>query len=316
MMPADTAFAIDRAAIEAAYPLIRPHIRETPIIEVAAGDFGLDGAPLVFKLEFLQVSGTFKARGAFYNLLTRGSPEQGVVAASGGNHGAAVAYAAQKLGRRAHIFVPEISSPAKIAKIRAYGAQIHIGGATYADALKASEAWVTETGDMPVHAYDDPGTLIGQGTVGFELHRQAPDADTVLVAVGGGGLIGGIAAYYAGEAKIIGAEPERAPTLRRALDAGRPVDVDVSGLAADSLGARRLGSNVFPIAQRFVADALLVGDDDIAAAQQALWDVMRVVVEPGAATAFAALLSGRYRPAAGERVAVLLCGANTTISFD
>jgi threonine dehydratase len=303
---------ITPAVIEAAHSLIRPYIRETPVIEVAAEDFGLVGAPLIFKLEFLQVSGTFKARGAFYSLLTRGEAGQGVVAASGGNHGAAVAYAAQKLGRPAHIFVPEISSPAKIERIRAYGADVHIGGATYAEAFEASETWIARTGDMAVHAYDQPGTIIGQGTAGFELVRQAPVVETVLVAVGGGGLIGGIAAYYAGAAKVIGVEPEQAPTLQAALAAGRPVDVGVSGVAADSLGARRLGETVFPIARAYVADALLVGDAEIRMAQQALWDVLRVVVEPGGATAFAALLTGRYRPTAVERVAVLLCGANTT----
>jgi threonine dehydratase len=304
--------AVTPTAIEAAYPLIRPHIRQTPIIEVAAGDFGLSGAPIIFKLEFLQVSGTFKARGAFYNLLTRGEAGQGVVAASGGNHGAAVAYAAQQLGREAHIFVPEISSPAKIAKIREYGADVHIGGATYAEALEASRAWAARTGDMPVHAYDQPETIIGQGTVGLELKRQAPELDTVLVAVGGGGLIGGIAAFYAGSAKVIGIEPETAPTLNAALAAGQPVDVEVAGLAADSLGARRLGATVFPIVRAHVAEALLVGDAEIRAAQEALWDVLRVVVEPGGAAAFAALLAGHYRPKPDERVAVLLCGANTT----
>jgi threonine dehydratase len=303
---------ITPATIEAAYPLIRPHIRETPVIEVAAADFGLAGAPITLKLEFLQVSGTFKARGAFYNLLTRGEAGQGVVAASGGNHGAAVAYAAQQLGRPAHIFVPEISSPAKIAKIRAYGADVHIGGATYAEALDASLDWIARSGDMAVHAYDQPETIIGQGTVGLELAGQAPEIETVLVSVGGGGLIGGIAAFYAGTAKVVGAEPDQAPTLHAALAAGQPVDVPVAGLAADSLGASRLGETVFPIAKAHVADALLVGDAEIRAAQLALWEVLRVVVEPGGAAAFAALLGGHYRPEAGERVAVLLCGANTT----
>ena len=298
--------------IAAAYPLIRPHIRETPVIAAAAADFGLAGAPIVFKLEFMQVSGTFKARGAFYSLLTRGTPEQLVIAASGGNHGAAVAYAAQKLGRRAEIFVPSISSPAKIARIRAYGAQVVVGGATYSEAFAASQARLAETGALYVHAYDQPGTLIGQGTVGLELARQAADIDTLLVSVGGGGLIGGIAAFYAGRIRIIGVEPTLAPTLRRALDAGQPVDVEVSGIAADSLGAKRLGENVWPIARQYVADALLVTDDEIVAAQRVLWDVMRVVVEPGGAAAFAAVLAGRYRPAADERVAALLCGANTT----
>jgi len=303
---------ITRASIDAAAELIRPFIRETPIIEIAASDIGLDGAPIIFKLEFMQRSGTFKARGAFYNLLTRGGPGQGVVAASGGNHGAAVAYAAQKLDRPAHIFVPSISSPAKIAKIKAAGAEVHVGGAVYAEALRISEDWIARTGDMPVHAYDQPETLIGQGTVAAELRRQAPEAETLLVSVGGGGLIGGIAAYYRNDIKVIGVEPERAPTLRRALDAGAPLDVAVSGLAADSLGAARLGGNVYPIVREFLADALLVTDDEIRAAQRALWDTLRVVVEPGGAAAFAALLSGRYRPGASERVAVLLCGANTT----
>lgn len=299
------------SAIYHAHKLIQPHIRETPIIEVAAADFGLAGAPITLKLEFLQVSGTFKARGAFYNLLTRGEPGQGVVAASGGNHGAAVAYAADKLGRRAEIFVPSISSPAKIEKIRAYGAEVVVGGATYADAFAASQERVAATGDMYVHAYDQAETLIGQGTVGLELQRQAPTVATLLISVGGGGLIGGIAAYYAGSAKIVGVEPERAPTMHRALAAGEPIDVDVSGIAADSLGARRLGSLAFPIFKQFAVQSLLVTDAEIVAAQQALWDVLRVVVEPGGAAAFAALLSGRYRPAGGERVAVLLCGANT-----
>jgi len=302
---------ITAEAIAAAYPLIRPHIRETPVIEVAASDFPLAGAPIAFKLEFLQVSGTFKARGAFCNLLTRGSADQLVVAASGGNHGAAVAFAAQKLGRRAEIFVPAISSPAKVARIKAYGASVVVGGANYHEAYLASQERVAATDAIYVHAYDQPETLIGQGTVALELQRQAPDADTVLVSVGGGGLIGGIAAWYAGRTRVIGVEPEHAPTLRRALDAGQPVDVDVSGLAADSLGARRIGTHPFAVAQQYIADALLVTDAEIASAQRALWDVLRVVVEPGGAAAFAVLLSGRYRPKAEERVAVLLCGANT-----
>jgi threonine dehydratase len=303
--------AVTPSTIEAAYPLIRPHIRETPVIEVAAADFGLSGAPIVFKLDFLQVSGTFKARGAFYNLLTRGESGQGVVAASGGNHGVSVAYAAQALGRPANIFVPAISSPAKIEKIRACGAEVHIGGATYADALAASEAYLATSGNIAIHAYDQPETLIGQGTVGLELQRQAPRAETVLVSVGGGGLIGGIVAWYAGAARIVGVEPEGAPTFHKALKAGEPVDVGVSGIAADSLGARRLGSLAFPILRQFDVQSVLVTDDEIVAAQRALWDVLRVVVEPGGAAAFAALLAGHYRAGPKERVAVLLCGANT-----
>ncbi|HTJ57819.1 MAG TPA: threonine/serine dehydratase [Devosiaceae bacterium] len=308
---------ITPASIEAAETLIRPHIRSTPVIEVAASDFGLAGEPVSFKLEFLQVSGTFKARGAFFSLLTRGEPGQVVVAASGGNHGAAVAYAAQRLGRKAHIFVPSISSAAKIEKIRAYGAEVIVGGAGYADALAASEAFIEKCGGLRVHAYDQAETLIGQGTVGLELKRQAPEAETVLVSVGGGGLIGGIAAYYAGAAKVIAVEPERAPSLTRALEAGEPVDVDVSGVAADSLGARRAGVLATGISRRFVAFTVLVTDEEIIAAQKALWDVLRIVAEPGGAAAFAALYSGRYRPRRDERVSVVLCGANTTaVHFD
>ena len=304
--------AITPASIEAAYPLIRPYIRETPVIEVAAADFGLGGAPIVFKLEFLQVSGTFKARGAFYSLLTQSEPGQGVVAASGGNHGVAVAYAAHQLGRPAHIFVPEISSSAKIAKIRSHGATVHIGGATYAEAFAASEAYLATSRDIQIHAYDQPGTLIGQGTVALELQQQVPAAETVLVAVGGGGLIGGMAAFYTGAARLIGVESEGAPTFHRALEAGVPVDVEVTGVAADSLGAKRLGALAFPILRQFGVASVLVTDAEIVAAQQALWDVLRVVVEPGGATAFGALLAGRYRPEPDEQVAVLLCGANTS----
>jgi threonine dehydratase len=309
--------AVTRAAIEAAEPIIRPYIRETPVVEVEAADFGLSGLPITFKLEFLQVSGTFKARGAFLNLLTRDGAERGVIAASGGNHGAAVAYAAQRLGHKAHIFVPAISSPAKIEKIRACDAHVVIGGDVYAEALKTSREYASFSGGMQIHAYDQAETLIGQGTAGLELHRQAPATETVLVAVGGGGLIGGVAAYYAGDARIVGVEPERAPTLTRALEAGAPVDVAVSGVAADSLGAARVGSLAFPIAQQFVAGTVLVTDEEIVAAQRALWDILRVVVEPGGAAAFAALLSGRYQPRPDEKIAVLLCGANTTsVHFD
>jgi threonine dehydratase len=308
---------VTRAAIEAAAPIIRPFVRETPVIEIAAEDFGLSGLPIVFKLEYLQASGTFKARGAFYNLLTRHGPDTGVIAASGGNHGAAVAYAAQRLGRKAHIFVPAIASPAKLEKIRACGAHVVVGGAVYADALKASQEYAAFSGDMQVHAYDQAETLIGQGTVGLELHGQAPTAETIFVAVGGGGLIGGIAAHYEGDARIVGVEPERAPTLARALEAGQPVDVTVSGIAADSLGAGRIGSLAFSFAQQFVAASVLVTDAEIVDAERALWDVLRVVVEPGGAAAFAALLSGRYQPRADERIAVVLCGANTSsVHFD
>jgi threonine dehydratase len=302
----------DKAAVTAAEAVIRPHIRETPVLRVAAEDFGRSGQPLTFKLEFLQHTGTFKPRGAFTSLLMRDGAEQGVVAASGGNHGVAVAYAAMKLGRRARIYVPSVASPTKIERIRSYGAAVVVGGDLYADALKASEEWVSANGGLTVHAFDQFETLAGQGTVALELDRQAPELDTVLVAVGGGGLIGGMAAYYAGAVRLIGVEPELSPTLTRAVVAGQPVDAPAGGIAADSLAPKRVGSLMFPLAQRYVAETVLVSDPEIEAAQRGLWDVLRVAAEPGGATAFAALSSGRYRPAPGERVGVLLCGANTS----
>ncbi len=306
------AVAITRESIAATERLIRPHVRRTPVIDTNAAEFGLASGPLLFKLEHLQHSGSFKARGAFANLLLREVPAAGVVAASGGNHGAAVAYAAQKLGMAATIFVPAITSAAKVERIRGYGATLIVGGEYYADALAASETHVTETGAMPVHAFDQAETLLGQGSVGLELEAAAPDIDTVLVAVGGGGLIGGIAAWYAGRAKLVAVEPEGAPTLHAAFAADRPVDVVVSGIAADSLGGRRVGNLMFPIARAHVAaQVVLVTDDDIRKAQTALWSGLSTVAEPGGATAFAALLSGRYRPSPGERIAILVCGANT-----
>ncbi|MFI4986053.1 MAG: threonine/serine dehydratase [Alphaproteobacteria bacterium] len=303
---------ISQADIVATERVIRPHIRRTPVLEVSGADFGLEAAPLWLKLEQLQHAGSFKTRGAFANLLMREVPAAGVVAASGGNHGAAVAYAAMKLGLPAKIFVPSISSPAKIARIRGYGADLVVGGERYADALAASEEWVQHSGALAVHAYDQRETLLGQGTLGMEIEEQLPALDTILVAVGGGGLIGGIAAWCAGKTRVIGVEPEAAPTLAMALEAGRPVDAPAGGIAADSLAPRRVGEVMFPIAQRFVEHVVLVSDDAIRAAQETLWDKTRIVVEPGAAAPFAALLSGRYRPRPGKRVVVVLSGGNTT----
>lgn len=306
----------DRNAILAAEPIIRPYIRRTPVFTTGAEDFGLAGAPLTFKLEFMQHSGTFKARGAFANLLMRAGAASGVVAASGGNHGAAVAYAAMKLGIRAYIYVPSISSPAKIERIRQYGAEIVVGGGTYADAYAASRAFAAERRLPEVHAYDGFYTLSGQGTVGLEWLEQAPDLDTLLVAVGGGGLIGGIAAALADKVRIVGVEPENAPTLARAMQAGAPVAVPVSGVAADSLGAKRIGDACLALSG-FLEQPVLLTDDEIVAAQRSIWDVLRLVAEPGGAAAMGALLSRKYVPARDERVGVLLCGANTTaVKFD
>jgi threonine dehydratase len=302
---------VGRREIEGVREVIRPYVRVTPVVTVSGGDFGLAGFPITLKLELLQHSGSFKARGAFANLLMRKIPEVGVVAASGGNHGAAVAYAAMRLAIRAKIFVPTVSSPAKIARIRAYGADLDVVGERYADALAASTTWVERTGALPVHAFDQLETLLGQGTLGMELSEQAP-LDAVLVSVGGGGLIGGIAAWYAGQTRVIGVEPESAPTLTEALKAGRPVDAPAGGLAADSLAPRKVGELMFPIARAHVAKVLLVSDDAIRRAQDALWSAVRLVAEPGGAAAFAALLSGAYTPSAGERVGVVVSGGNST----
>jgi threonine dehydratase len=303
---------VDPERIEAVEKVIRPHVRRTPILEVAGADFRLDSISLIFKLEFLQHAGSFKARGAFANLLTREVPKVGVVAASGGNHGVAVAYAAGKLGVPAKIFVPNVASPEKVERIRRCGADLVVVGERYADALAASEAWTAQSGAMPLHAYDQIETLLGQGTVGLEFQQQCPRLDTLLVAVGGGGLIGGIAAWYAGKIKLIGVEPEAAPTLASALRAGRPVDSPAGGIAADSLAPKRVGELMFPTAQEYVESVILVTDDEITKTQEALWSELRAVTEPGGAAAFAALLSRRYQAAPGERVGVLLCGGNTS----
>jgi threonine dehydratase len=291
--------------------LIRPWIRRTPVIAVDGADFGLNFGSLNLKLELLQHTGSFKTRGAFANLLSREIPAAGVVAASGGNHGVAVAYAAQKLRVPATIFVPSVAAFTKIERIRSYGANLVIAGDRYAEALAASEAWAAQSGALPIHAYNDADTLRGQGTVGLELEQQVPDLDTLLVAVGGGGLIGGIAAWYCGRIRIVGVEPESAPTLTAALAAGHPVDAPAGGIAADSLAPKRVGEVMFPIAQAFVEQVVLVTDSQIQQAQDRLWGILRIASEPGGAASMAALLSRRYVPQADERVGVLVCGGNT-----
>ena len=305
--------AINRESISAMERVICPYIRRTPIVEVEGAEFGLNCATVTFKLELFQHSGSFKARGAFANLLTREVPPAGVVAASGGNHGAAVAFAARKLGKPARIFVPSVASAEKIERIRGYGAELVIGGERYADALAASEIWAAQSGALRVHAYDQAETLLGQGTAGLEFDEQFPKLDSLLVAVGGGGLIGGVASWFANRIKIIGVEPEAAPTLTNALQAGKPVDSPAGGIAADSLAPKRVGELMFPIAQSAVDRVALVPDDAIVQAQKMLWKVLRIVAEPGGAAAFAALLCQRYQPQAGERVGVLVCGGNTSV---
>jgi len=303
--------SIDRPAIERVWDRIRHRLRATPVLPADGSDFGLASFPLTFKLEYLQHSGSFKVRGAFANLLLRELPAAGVVAASGGNHGVAVAYAAMRVGVAARVFVPEVCSPAKIARIRGYGAELSVVGDRYADALAASEAWAEGSGALRVHAFDQVETLLGQGTLALELEAQA-ELDTLLVPVGGGGLIGGVAAWYAGRVRVVGVEPEDAPTLSLALRAGAPVDAPAGSIAADSLAPRRVGELMFPIARRNVDRVVLVSDAELAAAQQALWQRARIVAEPGAAAAFAALLCGAYAPRPGERVGVVVSGANTS----
>ena len=298
--------------IRAVEPLIRPHVRRTPTITVDRAEFGLPPGPLVLKLEQLQHSGSFKARGAFANLLLRDVPAAGIVAASGGNHGAAVAFAARALGIPARIYVPHVSSPAKIARIRDYGAELVVGGSTYAEALAASEEWVAGCGALPIHAYDQAETMLGAGTLGMELAGQAPGATRVLAGVGGGGLLAGMAAWYAGRTQVVGVEPEGAPTLTAAMRAGRPVDAEAGSVAVDSLAPRRAGELTFAIIQQNAAQVLVVDDDAILRAQRLLWETLRVVAEPGGCAALAALVSGRCEPAPGETVAVVISGANTT----
>lgn len=301
---------VSRADIAAAASRISSHVRHTPVLRVAGAELGI-AAPVTLKLELLQHAGSFKPRGAFNRLLSTPLPAAGVIAASGGNHGAAVAYAARALSVPAEIFVPQLTPAAKVARIASYGARVVQTGETYAEALTASRLRQAETGALEVHAYDHADVLAGQGTVAREFEQDAPELTHVLVAAGGGGLIGGMAAWYAGSVRLISVEPEACPGLHDALRAGRPVNAAVGGLAADSLGARQVGGLMFPLAQRFVAEAVLVADTAIVAAQRLLWERFRLIAEPGGATALAALLSGAYAPPDGARVGVLVCGGNT-----
>ena len=313
---------ITRDDIRSTYDTIRPYIRRTPVVQLDLADLDPAAGELpgvTLKLEQLQCAGSFKARGAFANLLLRDVPAAGVAAASGGNHGVAVAYAASRVGLGgkqsvpARIFVPTVSAPAKMERIRQLGAELVVTGDRYADALAAAQAWAGSSGALSVHAFDQRETLLGQGTLGLELAGQAAQLDTVLVPVGGGGLIGGIAAWFAGsdpKTRVIGVEPDGAPTLTRARAEGRPADAPAEGVAADALAPRRVGELVFPITQAHVEDVVLVGDAAILAAQRALWQAARIAAEPAASVGIAALLTGAYKPAPGERVAVVISGAN------
>jgi threonine dehydratase len=298
----------DRSSIAAAARRIAPYVRHTSILRLDDAAFGV---PVTLKLELLQHTGSFKPRGAFNRLLTTDLPRGGVIAASGGNHGAAVAYAARELGVAAEIFVPASTPQTKTDRIASYGARVVQGGDAYAEALAASRVRRAETGALEVHAYDHEAVLDGQGTVGREFEMDAPDLTHILVATGGGGLIGGVAAWYAGSAAVVSVEPFGCPSLCSALAVHCPIDAPVGGLAADALGARRVGELMFPIAEAFVSKAVLVEDADIAAAQRWLWEHCRLIAEPGGATALAALLSRRFVPPEGARVGVVVCGGNT-----
>jgi threonine dehydratase len=300
---------VTRFDIEDAADRLRGRVRRTPTLDPGPGAFGVPGS-LTLKLELLQHTGSFKPRGAFNRMLTAEIDESGVLAASGGNFGMAVAYAARELGHRAEIFVPETSPQVKIDRIRAYGADVHVVPGYYGEAAAACEERAFETGAAFLHPYDQPAVVAGQGTVARELDEQAPDLDTVLVAVGGAGLIGGVAAWFCDDVRVIGVEPARCPTLSAALEAGEPVDVEVSGVAADSLGAMRAGLIATQIARAYVDRVVLVDDATITAARHTLWSEVRLAAEPGAAAPVAALLDGAYAPEPGERVGVIVCGAN------
>ena len=296
-------------AIRAAAERIAPHIRHTPVIRFSPAETGLEN-PLTLKLEQLQVTGSFKPRGAFNRILSAEVPKAGVIAASGGNHGLAVAHAAQVLGIKAEIFVPEIAAEAKRARIAATGATLVVGGPTYDEARLACEARAAETGALMVHAYDQEDVLAGQGTVGMEFEADAPELTHIIVAAGGGGLYGGIASWYRGRAQVVIAEPEECPTLFMAGFAGQPIDAPAGGIAADSLGAKRVGSLAFDVMMEVGGRSVVLQDQVIRNAQRWLWDKLRVVAEPGGATALAAVLGDAWTPPKGARVGVVVCGAN------
>lgn len=298
---------VGRGDVAAAAERIAGRVRRTPVIEVE-----VEGRPVVLKLELLQHTGSFKPRGAFNRVLGADAiPAAGVIAASGGNHGVAVAFVASSLGVPAEIFVPEVSPAIKIEAIRRHGATARVGGALYREALDASRSRASETGALEVHAYDHPLTVAGQGTMTKEITEQVPDVGEVLIAVGGGGLVSGGVAWLEDRTPVVAVEPARSQALRAALDAGSPVEVDVAGVASDSLGAASIGAVPWSVLRRHRPTSVTVSDDAIGAAQRWLWQHVRLVVEPGGATAFAAVLSGSHTPRADGRTVVVVCGANT-----
>jgi len=300
---------VSRAEIQAAGARIDGRVRRTPLVTVEPAAFGTPHA-LHLKLDLLQPTGSFKVRGAMSLLTAIDVGPAGVVAASGGNFGQAVAWVAAQLGHRAAVFIPATSPEEKIAPIRRWGADIHVVDGYYHEALQAAQAHVAASGAVWAHAYDQREVVAGQGTAAMELLADVPDVDTVLVACGGGGLLAGVAGYVGADVRVVAVETDGTPTLHAARQQGGPADIEVGGIAASALGARRLGGLAWA-AQTWVDDAILVTDDEVVVAQRALWRETRLVAEPGGATALAALLSGRYVPRPDEQVAVLVCGANT-----
>ena len=304
------------ADIAAAAAAIGPHVRRTPIIEVPGAGLGVD-ATLVFKLEFLQVTGAFKARGAVHYAATQQIAPAGIVAASGGNHGAAVAYAAREFGHDAHIFVPTTANPSKVERLLSLGAHVHSIGVTYGDARDAADEYLAEHDATSIEAFDDPVVMAGAGTVAMELDEDARSAgrplDAMLLAVGGGGLAGGAAAWCGHRMRIVGCETAGTASYAAAVEAGTPVTVPVSGVAADHLGARRIGAVPWAALSGVDAESVVLTDDEVLEAQARLWRLLRVVVEPGVAAPFAALLTGRWTPEPGSRIGVVLCGANVVM---
>jgi threonine dehydratase len=303
---------IGKAEIELARDRIADRVRRTPVLSLRENALANLPGTLSFKLESCQVTGSFKPRGVFNRVLSEPSlPRSGLVAASGGNHAVAVAFAARTLGLPCEVFLPSIAPATKREQLRGLGARVSVVGNVFAEALEASDARAKEIGALSVHPFDHPAVVAGQGTLAAELEDQLPNLETVLVAVGGGGLIGGMAAWYAGRVRLVAVEPEGSPSLAQARQEGRPVDIQTGGLAADSLGCRRVGTLGFDLAQRSVDRALVVSEAAIRKAQRLLWDELRIIAEPGGAVALAALVEGAYVPAPGERVGVILCGGNT-----
>jgi threonine dehydratase len=305
---------ITRDDIDAARERVAADVRHTPLMRLRGRDLGVECAEVWLKLEHLQVGGSFKARGMFNRMRSNPLPEAGVVIASGGNAGIAVAVAAKAMGVRAEVFVPETASPAKRARLAELGAVVSVTGASYAEALAASLERQAQSGALPMHAYDQREVVIGAGTLAAEVEEDAGVPDRVLVSVGGGGLVAGIVAWFQDRCRIDALEPALAPTLFRAREAGRPVDVAVSGIAADSLGARRIGGIAWEVTQRHVDAVHLLDDASIGAAQRAMWKELRLAVEPAAALPWAALTTGAVVPRRAERVLLVVCGANLDLA--